>query len=146
MTARKIAVAILLCGLAVYFVVNWGIERYRARGEAPPPEPEPEPDRIEDATFRTTSERIEGVDAEPWRSAYASADIPLGAVVSVGEFGEDAGVLTVRQRGDVVASELVVVAHRDDVPPRSILAFVGDLGDDFVLEHVTLLVRAPKED
>ena len=142
MTARKIAVAVVLCGVALYFLVTWGIEWFRAREDESEAPPEPEPERIEGATFTTTaSDKGAPELIEPWRAACASPDIPLGVVVSVGEFGEDADRLTVRQRGDVVASELRVVAHRNDLEPRTVAAYVGDLGDDFTLEDVTLLIR-----
>jgi hypothetical protein len=141
MTARKIAIAVLLCGVAIYFAVTWGIDRFRARGAEPEPEPEPEPDRVEDARFATTADADGAGDLVAWRTAFASADIPLGAVVSVGDFGADADALTVRQRGDVVASEMTVVGHRADLPPRTLVAYVGDTGDEIELAPVTLLVR-----
>jgi hypothetical protein len=142
MTARKIAVAVVLCGVALYFLVTWGIDWFRARDQEPEAPEEPEPERVEGVRFTTTaSDRGAPELIEPWRAAFASPDIPLGAVVSVGEFGDDAERLTVRQRGDVVASELRVVAHRDDLAPRTVAAYVGDLGDDFTLEGVTLLIR-----
>lgn len=144
MTARKIAIALVLFGVAVYFIVTWGIERYRKRGEEPPAEPEPEPDEMGPARFATTTS-IEGFGLVEsplaWTTAVASADVPLGAVVSVGQFGDDASVLSVRQRGDVVASEMTIVAHRDDLAPTAVVAYVDDAADEFTLENVTLLVR-----
>ena len=151
MTARKIAVVVVLCGVAVYFLVNWGIEHFRGGGAEPEPDAAPEPDQVvEDARLETTTSldglaEAEAAAAVPWRIAFASRDIPIGCVVNVGEFGDDAGGLTVRQRGDVVASELSVVAHRDDLPDRTIAAYVGDLGDEFTLEGVTLLLFGCEE-
>lgn len=147
MTARKIVVAVLLCGLAAYFAVTWAVDKFRSRNDEPALEPAPEPERVEGARLVTTSD-VDGAPdpaAAPWSVAFASPDVPLGAKVAVGEFGEDASALTIRQRGDVVASEMVVVAHRDELPPRTLVAYVGDTGDDFALENVTLFVW-PKED
>jgi len=143
MTARKIAVAVVLCGVALYFLVTWGMDWFRARDDEPAAAPEPEGERIEDARLTTTGSAAgaEGDSLEAWRAAFASADIPVGAVVSVEDFGDDADSLSVRQRGDVVACELRVIAHRVDLPPRTVAAYVGDLDDDFTLEAVTLLVR-----
>ena len=143
MTARKIAVAVVLCGVALYFLVTWSMDWFRARDEEPAAPAEPEAERIEDARFTTTTSAAgaEGQPLDAWRAAFASADIPVGSVVSVGEFGDDADRLSVRQRGDCVASELRVVAHRADLPPRTVAAYVGDLDDDFTLEGVTLLIR-----